>query len=165
MHQTGLLVRCAAILFILPRSSFGLSGEDLWLKYTAEATQLQREGRYSEAEDRYFGAYRAVVDAGEERQRLGMSLNNLARLYIHVGRYGDAETVAQRALEVFEKIFDPKSPEVAIARNNLAEIHRIQGKYAAAGQLCIQALAALEAATPPNAPALAATLTISRSYA
>ena len=157
MHQTRFSISGSWTVLVLLLNSVGFSGEDLWLKYTTEASQLRRDGLYSEAEDKYFSAYMAVVDIAEPG-RLGMSLINLANLYTDMGRYADAETAAQRALKVYQKISDPKSPGVAIAQNSLAEIYRIQGKYAAAEQLCIQALAAQEAATPRNALALAATL-------
>ena len=152
MQPSRLSVKCASTLLVLLFNSAGLSGEDLWLKYTTEAAQLRKDGLYPEAEAKYLSAYKVVVDTAES-ERLGMSLIHLANLYTDMGRYADAETSAQRALKVFQKISAPKSPDVAIAQNNLAEIYRIQGKYAAAEQLCIQALAAYEAATPPNADA------------
>jgi hypothetical protein len=94
VHQTRLAVGCSWALLLL-LNSVGLSGEDPWLKYTAEAAQHRRDGLYSEAEAKYVSAYRLVVDTAESG-RLGTSLIDLANLYADMGRYADAETAAQQ---------------------------------------------------------------------
>lgn len=155
VHQTRLSAGCVSTILALFLSSVGFSGEDLWLKNTAEATQLRKDGRYSEAEAKYLTAYRTVMDTAEEPVRRGISLVSLANLYSEMGRFVDAEAAAQGALAIYQKISEPKSTGLALAQVSLAEIYRIQGKYVPAEQLCIQALAAYEAAAPTKENGLA----------
>ena len=57
------------------------------------------------------------------------SLHNLAGLYTHQGRYGEAEPLYRRALAIREKALGPDHPDVAQHLNSLAGLYHEQGVY------------------------------------
>ena len=63
------------------------------------------------------------------------SLNNLAGLYQHQGRYADAEPLYKRSLAIYEKALGPDHPDVARSLNDLALLYAKQGRYADAEPL------------------------------
>ncbi len=72
---------------------------------------------------------------------LASSLNMLAGLYTHQGRYTEAERLCQRALAIAKQKLGPMNPNIATLLNNLGEVYRSQGKHAEAESLYQQALA------------------------
>ena len=56
-------------------------------------------------------------------------LNNLAALYYVQGKYQEAESLYQRALEIRERILGPEHPDTACSLNNLAALYDVQDKY------------------------------------
>ncbi len=51
---------------------------------------------------------------------IGSTSNNLGLLYVAQGRYGDAQRLFERALDICTKLKGPHSASTASARNNLA---------------------------------------------
>ena len=93
------------------------------------------------------------------RERLGSghplvaaSLNNLAKVYDHQGRYADAEPLYRRAVATGEKAHGPDHPLVAVSLNNLAALYTKQDRYTDAEPLLKRALAILEKALSPDHP-------------
>src|SRR5205823_4670761 len=67
---------------------------------------------------------------GHDHPDVAGSLNNLAYLYDHQGRYEDAQPLFKRSLDIFEKALGPHHPNVATALNNLAVLYHEQRRYA-----------------------------------
>ena len=80
-----------------------------------------------------------------------------AALY-QAGRYAEAITFWQRALELGEREFGPNHPQTATFFNNLAELYRAQGNYAKVEPLHKRALAIREKALGAEHPAMATSL-------
>jgi len=74
------------------------------------------------------------------------------------GRYADAIPLAQRALEIRERILGANHPNVSTSLNNLAELYRGQGNYAEAEPLYQRSLSIYEATFGANHPAVATSL-------
>jgi CHAT domain-containing protein/Flp pilus assembly protein TadD len=81
---------------------------------------------------------------GRDHPGIGLSLNNLAGLYVRQGRCADAEPLYQRSLAIREKALGRDHPDVAQSLNNLAELYRRQGRYADAEPLYQRSLAIYE---------------------
>ncbi|MFY9655733.1 MAG: tetratricopeptide repeat protein, partial [Methylocystis sp.] len=75
---------------------------------------------------------------------IAVSLNNLAQLYMHQGRYTEAETDYKRAVAIWEKSLGAESPTFATGLVNLASIYDLQGLYAEGRPLLERALAIKE---------------------
>ena len=100
--------------------------------------------------------WRSIEKAlGPEHPNVALSLNNLAGLYAHQGRYADAEPLYKRALAIREKALGPDHPDVAASLNNLAELYANQGRYADAEPLYKRSLAISEKALGPDHPDVA----------
>jgi tetratricopeptide (TPR) repeat protein len=137
------------------------------------AVALYQAGRYAQAEpyakealeraeDPYF-AEGSTLDffagfLGLASPGLGTSLNNLAMIYVKLGRYAEAEPLLKRALAIQEKALGPDHPDVAESLNNLATLYAEQGRYAEAEQFYRRALAIREEALGPDHPKVGASL-------
>ena len=90
----------------------------------------------------------------EEAERLNGRVEELYR----AGRYDEGIPLAQRALELREKVLGPGNLEVAKSLNTLAGLLRAKGDYAAAEPLYRRALAIREKALGPEHPEVANSL-------
>jgi len=68
-------------------------------------------------------------------------LNNLGQIYAAKHAYGEAESMTQRAVGIWEKALGPDHPELATPLKNLATVYHLQSRYAAAEPLYHRALA------------------------
>ena len=107
--------------------------------------------------------WRKALEFGEEEfgsdhPTTGNLLNNLAILYLHQGRYAEAEPLYKRALAIREKALGPEHPDVATSLNELAALYHAQGRYADAEPLSKRALAIQEWALGPDHPDVATSL-------
>ena len=68
------------------------------------------------------------------------SLNNLASLYRSQGRYGEAEPLYLRALQIREQQLGADHPDTATSLNNLAGLYQSQGRYGEAEPLYVRSL-------------------------
>ena len=102
----------------------------------------------------------AIVEKalGENHPHVARSLNNLANLYLHQGRYDEAEPLLHRSLAIREKVLGENHPRVATSLNTLAELYRNQGRYDQAEPLYHRSLAIREKALGENHPDVAASL-------
>ncbi|MEQ8386704.1 MAG: tetratricopeptide repeat protein [Coleofasciculus sp. A1-SPW-01] len=64
----------------------------------------------------------------------------MANLYYVQGRYGEAEPLYQKALELYKRLLGDDHPDVASSLNNLAYLYSSQGRYGEAEPLYQQAL-------------------------
>ncbi len=67
-----------------------------------------------------------------------MSINNLALLYQHQGRYGEAEPLFKRALEAQERLLGREHPNTLLSVNNLAVLYEVQGRHGEAAPLMLR---------------------------
>jgi CHAT domain-containing protein/tetratricopeptide (TPR) repeat protein len=79
------------------------------------------------------------------------------RLY-RVGRYDEARPLAERVMEIRERVLGKEHPDVGPPLYYLANLYVIKGKYAEAEPLFQRALTILESAEGPEHPAVAAIL-------
>eukprot|EP01041_Mallomonas_annulata_P001232 gene1232-2390_t len=69
------------------------------------------------------------------------SMYGRATILMAMGRYEDAHLVAQDALSMRERIFDPEHPQIARSILQVAETHRMLGQYETAKPLYAKAIA------------------------
>ena len=76
-----------------------------------------------EAEPLYKRALK-IYEGGQQndKQQLGLILNNLGELYRKLGRDAEAEAALERSLAILEKALGPNHPDVAQGLNNLASL-------------------------------------------
>jgi tetratricopeptide (TPR) repeat protein len=90
--------------------------------------------------------------------RLATALGRIARLYKDQGRFGEAEPLYQRSLEIKEKSLGAEHPSVAVTLNNLAELYRSQGLYEKAEPMYQRSLEIKEKSLGAEHPSVAVTL-------
>lgn len=110
---------------------------------------LSQRGRYAEAEPilmRTVSMCEQVL--GADHLLTAGSLSNLAALYQELGKYDEAEALAQRALARLESALDTSDSMpienaflLATSLNNLAALYQTMGKYTQAEQLFLRAIA------------------------
>ena len=66
---------------------------------------------------------------------MATSLNNLALLYHHQGKYAEAEPLHKRALAFMEKALGPDHPDLATSLKNYAALLRKTGRATEAAKL------------------------------
>jgi len=66
---------------------------------------------------------------GEKHPDTLVSISNLATLYQHQGRYGEAEPLHLRAFYVGKQVLEEEHPSILISANNLATLYYLQGRY------------------------------------
>ena len=82
--------------------------------------------------EKSFGANHTIV---------GLTLNNLARLYGDQGRYVEAEPLYQRSLMIREAALGAAHPDIATTLNSLGLLYDAQGRNKEAAHLFKRALA------------------------
>jgi tetratricopeptide (TPR) repeat protein len=86
------------------------------------------------------------------------SLDRLAGLYYHQGRYNDAEPLYLRALVINEQQLGADHPNTATSLNNLASLYELIGRYSDAEPLYVRALVISEQQLGANHPDTAISL-------
>jgi hypothetical protein len=56
------------------------------------------------------------------------TMSDLGELYVHEGRYGAAETIFTRILEVQRHRFGEDHPDTLTGMHHLASLYKLQGK-------------------------------------
>ena len=89
-------------------------------------------------EAKAIAAFQAAIDRREplaDPTPLATSLDGLAELYYLQGRYGEAEPLYLRALQISEQQLGADHPDTASRLNNLAGLYESQGRYGEAEPL------------------------------
>jgi tetratricopeptide (TPR) repeat protein len=81
---------------------------------------------------------------GDQHPDMARSMNELAELYLKLGRYEEADIYNQKALEIRRKIFGEDHVDVARSISSLGITHFALGNYERAEQLQKSALQKLE---------------------
>jgi CHAT domain-containing protein/tetratricopeptide (TPR) repeat protein len=106
------------------------------------------------------GAAGQVRQAGSRLEELeeASRLNEQVMKLYGEGRYAEAVTPAERALNILEKALGPDHQDVAIGLDNLAQLYSKKGDLARAEPLYVRALAVREKALGPEHPLVATSL-------
>ncbi|WP_199307335.1 tetratricopeptide repeat protein [Alkalinema sp. FACHB-956] len=134
--------------------------ESLGETYYKRLQQGQAVDRQKEQELAIVAFQEAISrrEALEDLTPLAVSLSYLALLYDSMGRYGEAEPLFQRALQIREAQLGPDHPDTATSLNNLALSYRSMGRYGEAEPLYQRALQIREAQLGPDHPDTATSL-------
>jgi tetratricopeptide (TPR) repeat protein/CHAT domain-containing protein len=89
---------------------------------------------------------------------MAMTLNNLALVHEHQGRFAAAEPLYQRAIRIYEKRLGSDHPSLATTLTNLADLYAAQAKYVEAVSLYQRAVQIREKSLGPDHPDLAVSL-------
>jgi tetratricopeptide (TPR) repeat protein len=71
-------------------------------------------------------------------------LHNLAGLYVHTGRYSEAEAMLEKVLEIDRHVLGEEHPDYAMDLKSLANLYRKTGRHADAERMYRQAEQILE---------------------
>ena len=93
--------------------------------------------------------------SGSDHPTVAANLNNLGAVYFFEGRYGEAEPLFRRALDIQERALGHDHPDVAKTLNNLAGSDIVAQHYDEASSLLEQALSILEKWVGPDHPDIA----------
>jgi tetratricopeptide (TPR) repeat protein len=130
-----------------------------WNELNAQALQLYKQGKYSEAIPVEQEALRVAESTfGEDHVTVAASAYLLATLYDKQGLYPEAEPFYKRAITVYEKSLGPDHPTVAASLNSLAKLYKEEGRYAEAEPLYARALTIREKNLGPDDATVAAAL-------
>ncbi len=118
-----------------------------WKHFLEEGSEYFNKERYSVAEVCFKNALtiaermeQSSTDKDVAKARLTKSLNNLAALYHVQGKYGMAEELYERCLDLKLQMFGEEHLEVAVNLHNLAVLHSAKRAYLKAEILYKRAL-------------------------
>ena len=118
------------------------------------AKVLMEFARWEECEQQQRHALAEAKELADGKLVAGTS-NELARLLLQTGRFGEAETLLRRALEIDEAAFGKRHPTTAIELNNLAMLLHATNRSEEAETLLRRALEIDEAAFGKRHPTTA----------
>jgi len=110
------------------------------------------QGHYEQAIVTYQHALAILQGLGEEHEKTGAILNNMAGAYINVGQLDPAEQLYRKAKHHFEQAGDRGNTGTALG--NIADVLYLRGKLSDAAKLYRQAIDSL-ALLDPSEPAYA----------
>ncbi|NOR10356.1 MAG: tetratricopeptide repeat protein [Desulfovibrionaceae bacterium] len=115
-------------------------GEDLsWEDLNSSVTGYYQEQKFSKAAD-FAEQALELARKGKSPEQLATSLNNLAMINTHLGKFGEAEILNKEALGVRQNAFGLNDIRVAGSWNNLGLIYFFVKKMADAEQCFVEAL-------------------------
>jgi tetratricopeptide (TPR) repeat protein len=114
------------------------------------AAVLRDRRQYDEA----LKLYERAVKYQEARHSItsATSLSNIAELYLRQSDLANAESAANRALEIWRAAGITATPNVAATLNNLAQVRKLQGRFAEAEPIYRRALAVWETCVGKDHP-------------
>jgi tetratricopeptide (TPR) repeat protein len=136
----------------------GLNRRELWDMYAKSGKTYLQLHNYNDAERMFSAALQEAETFGPGDPRLGVSLNNLARVHQVRHRWAEAEKFYKRALAVAAEQHGADHPDAAVTQANLAGLYQAQERYVEAKPLYEQALASLSKALGDAHPSLATLL-------
>jgi len=114
---------------------------ELWQMYTASGKQFVRLRNHREAQRMFEAAVQTAEEFGPHDPRLGVALNNLARVHQARRRFDQAEALFTRALDMARESHGQEHPDTAVTMANLAGLYRAQQRYDEAERLLREAIA------------------------
>ncbi len=141
------------------RPAFADRWDRAWDKATRTGVEAKYEGKLAPAEAQFQTALQLADTHGDQADpRVVQSLDNLAGLYLDLGRHAEAETLYTRALHLRKTHLGANHADVAVGLMNLGWLYDVQGSRAHAEQFYTEALAIREEALGEKHPDVAATL-------
>jgi len=110
------------------------------------------QGHYGQAVATYQHALAILHELGEEHEKTGAVLNNVAGVYLNMGQLDRAEQLYRKAKDHFEQAGDRENTGTAL--NNIADVVYLRGEVSAAAKLYQQAID-VQALLGPSEPAYA----------
>jgi tetratricopeptide (TPR) repeat protein len=107
----------------------------MWERYNLSGQQAMSSGRSADAENHFRLALQEAEKIGQHDPKVAMSATNLANCLRQQGKYPEAETFYQRAIEVKEKCFGPLHHELIGVLENYAKMLRGAGREKEAEKL------------------------------
>lgn len=150
------LLLAAAIGILLCASL--TSAQESWKVYNDAGLSAYELGHLAEAEQLLRRAVVETDSFSASDPRRATCLNNLASVYRLEGKYDQAETSYQQALDILDRAFGSKHLAVATALNNLADLYRVQRRFDDAEPLYLRALEIKKYFLDDSHPSLATTL-------
>src|SRR5713226_4162083 len=139
----------AVFLLSLP----GLAADTEWLSAMLRARELQRSGKYAEAESILAGALALAEKSAD--LRLARSLGGLASVYQDLGRFGESEKLYRRAIAAVEAGGGSQDQSTIEPVNGLASLYYQTRRYAQAERLTLRCLALERQSLPQDQLAIA----------
>jgi CHAT domain-containing protein/tetratricopeptide (TPR) repeat protein len=93
----------------------------------------------------------AIARDLKDRDALASSLARLANIYLHLGRFGDAEPLYKEALRIREEAVPSDPQAVANSLNDMGQLYYTLQRYPDAADLYRKALSLWEHVLPPDA--------------
>lgn len=149
------VLAAAAAIFL---SASLASAQESWKVYNDAGLGAYELGRLTEAEQLLRRAVRETDSFVAADPRRATALNNLASVYRLEGKYDQAETSYQQALDILDRAFGSKHLAVATALNNLADLYRVRRRLDDAEPLYLRALEIKRYFLTDSHPSLATTL-------
>ncbi len=112
-----------------------LGQQDLWDKHMQVAKEAYAKSKYVEAEQHVLAAIEAAKRFPPEDPRAGSSIDFLAHVYMAMGRFKDAESRFEEALEFYASRVGPAHPWTIAEINNLGALYIKLGRYSDAEPL------------------------------
>src|SRR5947209_7724612 len=129
----GKILLSAAALVLSLAAPGAAAGAD-WAATFQAGRLAARAGNFAEAERCLREAIDIAVNPGD----LANTLNTLGVLYRDAARYDDAESLFNRALDLYKQAAD--SPNIARGLNNLGTLRQVTGRQKEAETLYRQAI-------------------------
>lgn len=133
--------------------------EETWQACSAQAAQAAKSGNLPLAEHLWTEAAEEAAELDPNSVRLPMCLEALAEVYWRQGKLRQAENVARKAFDLYEKILPAGHPDIGEAATNLAMIYHWQQKYGQAEALYLKAVDIKSKLHGPEHPEVATVLT------
>lgn len=143
-HHTGRIREALEMFeraFAILEASLPSDHPNLALAANNVASMLHTEGRFDEAEKKYRWALEVHERRNEPGFAHGEVLINLSLCLQSLERNEEAEKLASKAVEMFERTFGDEDTRVAVALNALGEAILCQGRSADAQPIYRRALA------------------------
>jgi len=114
-----------------------------------EALLYQQMGKYAEAEAIYLGMEKRL---GKSNPDYASMLNNLAALYMIMGKEDKIEELLKKSSAIYKSSFGEENPAYAKSISDLGNFYRYKTRYAEAAPLLDKALAIREVTLGRNHP-------------
>ena len=158
---TVILVMVWASSLWAPYHRFDYSQWDRVMNLNTKVIVLMKKGKYQEAvepAEKVLRLTKQIYLDDPDHDNVEVMKQNLAFIYMGLGRYDEAEPLFKQILETDEALVGPNDPEVARSLINLAALYSAQGQYDKAEPLQKRALAIREKVFGPGSPPVAQSL-------
>ncbi len=128
-----------------------------WYDLSEQAVQLQNQGNDSASLLRWRQQAEKVAEAtwGPNDAHVGLSLNVMGILLMHLEKFSDSEANLKRALDIFTKAEGLQSKNTASVLDNLGVLYQTLARFADAEKVTQQALAIHQKLLGENDPGVA----------